>query len=411
MKSKYRFFLTILLIIIIFLIGCVSQQQIKAAEASTAPSAGKTSPSEIKQTRDDFGCFPSSCSSDPDPYGKQQCENWKAGKAVQWPPDCSLLSDYPGCVKLCETEKKAGTQSGSPKTTSAPTQKHVFNTLPSLVKAEFASDVGEEDKNFTIQGISTMDFYLQKWFGKSTNKPSGLKVGAGAPADMGSGSQVVVEGGKIVILMETGSFVWKRQSQSNKEIGGEWRPRLSAHEYIHVYQFQNGCDISSGTSPVPKWFGEGEAEWLSYKATIEAGQLPPLNIPQLVTPQAKQVVGSLQSFESPTILNFQAYFLYTMAVDYLMKDKPIKALDNFCANLGNRMTMPKAFETAFGISLDKFYEEFESYRKIWSSESSSGQNQIPQEYCAQFASLPSCSSVGEPGSQNYNSCKQCYLNK
>ena len=51
----------------------------------------------------------------------------------------------------------------------------------------------------------------------------------------------------------------------------------------------------------------------------------------------------------------------------LMKDRDIKTLDDFCANLAGEkgMSMPKAFETAFGISLEKFYEDFESYRKTW----------------------------------------------
>ena len=88
----------------IFALGCAPQQQKPAT-----PSIEKTSPSEIKQTRDDFGCFSSSCSSIPDPYGKQQCEDWKAGKQVQWPPDCSMMQ-YGPCIKLCETEKKANPQ-------------------------------------------------------------------------------------------------------------------------------------------------------------------------------------------------------------------------------------------------------------------------------------------------------------
>ena len=51
----------------------------------------------------------------------------------------------------------------------------------------------------------------------------------------------------------------------------------------------------------------------------------------------------------------------------LMKDKQKKVLDDFCANLadGKGMSMPEAFENAFGITLEKFYEDFESYRKTW----------------------------------------------
>ncbi|MBF8249897.1 MAG: hypothetical protein HW400_498 [Candidatus Levybacteria bacterium] len=240
-----------------------------------------------------------------------------------------------------------------------------FNTLPSLVQAEFESGVNEEDKNLITQGISMMDFYLNEWFGKSINKPAGLQVSA-AGSDPAGGARVNTESGTAVILLETGNFGWKRQIQSNKEIGGEWRPRLVAHEYVHAYQFQNGCGrVDAENSIALKWFIEGEAEWLAYKAGKETGQLPQLSIPQMVIPQAKQVVGSLQSFENPSGLDFSAYFLYTMAIDYLMKDRPIKNLDAFCANLGSGMSMSKSFQTAFGIALDKFYEGFESYRKNW----------------------------------------------
>src|SRR3990167_4694360 len=46
------------------------------------------------QTRDDFGCWPPSCSVIPDPQGRKSCEDWKAGKAVQW-PSCNYFSDQP----------------------------------------------------------------------------------------------------------------------------------------------------------------------------------------------------------------------------------------------------------------------------------------------------------------------------
>ena len=384
MKTKYYLFLTILLITIIFAVSCAPQQQTKAPETSTTPSAEKTNPDQNTNAKDDFGCWPPSCSSIPDPQGKQACTDWKAGKTIQWPSDCTSLQST--CAKLCEVEKASqppsqqpqqqqsytNNQGNSPQTTNAPAQKQVFNTLPSLVKAEFASDVSEEDKNFNIQGISTMDFYLQEWFGKSTDKPSGLQVSSGGK-DASGGATVKTESGTAIILIDTGNFGWQRQIQSNKDIGGEWRPRLVAHEYVHVFQFQNGCSFDYVEHPIapiaPKWFIEGEAEWLSYKATIDAGQLPPISIPQLVTPPAKQVVGSLESFEKPQSVQLTesspTYFLFNMAIDYLMKDRQIKTLDDFCANIGNGMSMPKAFETAFGIPLDKFYEDFESYRKTW----------------------------------------------
>src|SRR3989338_1023873 len=55
--------------------------------------------------RDDFGCFSSSCKYFPEGSPKQMCDDWKADRQVKW-PDCSFLSSFPKCHKLCEFEKK-----------------------------------------------------------------------------------------------------------------------------------------------------------------------------------------------------------------------------------------------------------------------------------------------------------------
>jgi len=60
--------------------------------------------------KNDFGCWPPSCSLIPMPEGKQMCEDWKAGKPVVW-SDCSVFATFPKCVQLCEFEKKNNPQS------------------------------------------------------------------------------------------------------------------------------------------------------------------------------------------------------------------------------------------------------------------------------------------------------------
>lgn len=69
--------------------------------------------------RNDFGCWPPTCSLIPDPQGKQLCEDWKAGKPVTW-PSCSYFSGQPACQKLCEAETKVITQNGGSQTANVP---------------------------------------------------------------------------------------------------------------------------------------------------------------------------------------------------------------------------------------------------------------------------------------------------
>ena len=64
-----------------------------------------------KTARNDFGCWPSSCSSISSPRRRQLCKNWKAGKPVQWPSDCSHVGGR-NCTKLCNSETIASKPKG-----------------------------------------------------------------------------------------------------------------------------------------------------------------------------------------------------------------------------------------------------------------------------------------------------------
>ena len=93
MKLEHFLFFLILLI---FIIGCSNSQK----------AATKTNESNEKKanTKEDFGCF-YSCTYFPEGYPRQMCEDWKAGKSVYWPLDCSAMQ-YDPCIKFCESEKK-----------------------------------------------------------------------------------------------------------------------------------------------------------------------------------------------------------------------------------------------------------------------------------------------------------------
>ena len=53
----------------------------------------------------------------------------------------------------------------------------------------------------------------------------------------------------------------------------------------------------------------------------------------------------------------------------------------------------------------------EQYQKQYEAERKTQEQAEVQKFCPQFAAAPSCSYVGEPGSQNYNYCKQCFPDK
>ncbi|MBI2668881.1 hypothetical protein HYX14_03490 [Candidatus Woesearchaeota archaeon] len=89
-----------IIVLAIILLGCVTVKK------SIGENATATTP-----TPDNFGCSPPpSCDSMNDPFARQFCEDWRAGKDV-WStiPDCSFMATE-GCRKLCQEKTKGKTK-------------------------------------------------------------------------------------------------------------------------------------------------------------------------------------------------------------------------------------------------------------------------------------------------------------
>lgn len=279
-------------------------------------------------------------------------------------------------------------------TTSNIGEKLKDHQMPKLLSIEVKSGVDEKYVKETIKGFKIMDFYLNKWFGHSITKKSVIRFEVS-----NKDNKWAVENGTLVYWNRTLSGESKMVDQMEAQFHIDTRSRVMTHEYVHLFQFNNGClyadraGRSGERAETAKWFLEGEAEWLSYKASEEAGNLNFfLNHGQWLSVRMFLVgksVKPLQEYDDASnIENIYPYF--TLAIDFLMKNRDIKTLDDFCMNLGKGQDVPVAFQNAFNIPLTKFYKEFEAYftknfsRQVEKGGASSGggdrESQIPQGY-------------------------------
>lgn len=236
--------------------------------------------------------------------------------------------------------------------------------MPELLNIEIKSDVDKEDAGKMQEGFKIMDFYLNRWFGKSITKKSAIRVEAKS-----GDSKFQKEGDAILFLYLTQSSDWQIPKEIGAKYNTDMRSKLAAHEYVHLYQINNGCANLGRDGEKIKWFLEGEAEWLSYKVMEETGNLPfSFDAKKMIMMQLKTGGGNfnqLNSYEqvkgASTDTSLYGYF--ALAIDYLVKDKNIKTLDDFCINLGKGQGVSVAFQNAFSILLEKFYSDFEAYYK------------------------------------------------
>ena len=101
--------LAFVVIILILTSGCGLLKKSQGSAEKDSMIKEESSALETAK-REDFGCSPPpTCALMKDPFAKQFCEDWRAGKDV-WStiPDCSFMATE-GCRKLCEEKTKGRT--------------------------------------------------------------------------------------------------------------------------------------------------------------------------------------------------------------------------------------------------------------------------------------------------------------
>ena len=143
--------------------------------------------------------------------------------------------------------------------------------------------------------------------------------------------------------------------------------RSIAHEYFHALQH----DLSAGYTGAPIWIIEGTAVYadvvytgvgfptmsgrphLDEYADLEASRLSHYELPSL------EGVAEYEEFHAlPGNLGYSLGFLVS---DWLAQRSSEQSLIDFFADLAGFERWQEAFESAFGIAVDDFYEEFEAH--------------------------------------------------
>ena len=139
-----------------------------------------------------------------------------------------------------------------------------------------------------------------------------------------------------------------------------------AHEYVHVLQHQ----LAAGASPGPAWLTEGVAVYgeALRRAVIERG----LTASEGLDGRRRQEAAALLlDGEVPALRSFETvaddaerihYLLGFLAADRLAARSGVEALASYYRRLPSSDDWQEAFEGAFGIAIEDFYESFEAYR-------------------------------------------------
>ena len=139
---------------------------------------------------------------------------------------------------------------------------------------------------------------------------------------------------------------------------------VTAHEHVHNVQAQLGCARSRDDHEW-LWLFEGMAEHLSFGALVADGRWSDQRTMPLMREwgAGDAGLGPLSAYERTGADGDGAYALFTTATRYLDAQAPRpSALMNFCRSVGDGQPWHEAFEQAFGLSVEDFYERFAQAR-------------------------------------------------
>ena len=155
----------------------------------------------------------------------------------------------------------------------------------------------------------------------------------------------------------------------------ESQMRVVAHELYHTWQHGlSGLSQGSGLDDVPpggpRWLTEGIAEFSAYRAMSDIGVLSyeaerNSKEPWGFVRDGKYVDKPLSQMETWNVVkaargNTYSYFL--LAAELLASRAGEKALIHYYTLTQPGTTWQQAFEAAFGMTVDEFYDLFEEHR-------------------------------------------------
>ena len=143
-------------------------------------------------------------------------------------------------------------------------------------------------------------------------------------------------------------------------------PLVLAHEYVHVLQHQ----LAGGAAWGPAWLTEGVAVYgeALHRALIEQGLTASAGLDGRRHEESAALtrageVAPLRAFETVEDDAERVHYrLGFLAADWLAAYAGVETLAGYYRRLPSADSWQEAFEGAFGIAVDDFYETFEAYR-------------------------------------------------
>ena len=287
------------------------------------------------------------------------------------------------------TPEPTSTLTPTARTTSQPTATPIaqptlwplitMQGAPNYVKWKIGSGVKPEYVEDSVEGVRLMDEYIESLdvpgieaevhfhlFQDQHELAAAYEAATGAKASRGD-IEAFLDGEGYIFVNTLRLEEWK--------VSSEFVRRASAHEMVHALQYELAgvrydTDDHTIAETGPFWVIEGIAEFLAYQAMAAAGVLSYDTIRNStdsfgIVEQSKRddtPLSEMETLAGSSEVRGDPWIYFLLAAELLASRTGQSSLIHYYSLLQPGTTWQEAFEQAFGVTAEEFYELFEAHR-------------------------------------------------
>jgi hypothetical protein len=221
------------------------------------------------------------------------------------------------------------------------------------------------------RGLRLTDRFMRRALGRTVTGHVEARIARsnGCRPFQKAGEAIVGEAERGFLCIDTASPAWQWLMLKDRLAASA----AAGHEYVHVLQGELGC-LQSPLNERFRWLMEGMAEEVSWRALVAGHRTTEKQVerqirsdgaldPNLEPLQRYEFDGGRDPEYALWQLAVRRLFRAAVASGVAPARRPELALRRFCVRVGARRPWRRAFETSFGISLERFYAGFEIWRR------------------------------------------------
>jgi hypothetical protein len=235
---------------------------------------------------------------------------------------------------------------------------------------KIAKGVPESEVSLIVDGLNRANAHLESEYGGSIPAAMLKKIririeasGKGSEESGGAPAAMNWSKGLPKLYFDVKHREWNQGDQEHGWSESDKKLKVGIHEYVHAWQ---GTLTKKGLSGV-RWIDEGIAEFIAFDTMVAAGLMEQSDVDHYLIVTAKNSDGLSRPLKSySSIRDVWPGEVGAIAIDWLVSESTEgrKSTRKFAEQLGQGKKMSVAFNSSFGMKLEKFYEHFELYRVL-----------------------------------------------